>query len=66
MKTYEGRCRGGPLDGKDLAHTSSVYRVVIPVWNGKPFWSEAPFDAEHGEYRHVANQWIWQTRSPEK
>jgi hypothetical protein len=72
MRRYEGTCRGGPLDGKDLAHDRSMYRVLVPVFPKPPVASFHPpdemlprrleFDTETHSYVHVLEQWVWQRR----
>jgi hypothetical protein len=63
QKVFSGRCRGGPWDGKDLAHEWPRYRVPIRV----PFKLSLPTDSppetilslKWGVYHHVADNWIW-------
>jgi len=70
MRIYEGRGRGGPLDGKDLAHDKRMYRINVPVFP-KPLATWHPpdeklppslpeFNVELHAYVHVLGQWIWQ------
>jgi len=59
MKQYEGICRGGPIDGKQLAHTSKIFTVVVPVQTKDPH----TFDTQHYEYKFILGQWVWQRKS---
>lgn len=64
MKQFTGRCRGGPLDGEDLAHDLPSYTMII---GGPPREMEGleldgvrlTFGPQTGTYRYVAEQWIW-------
>lgn len=55
MKTYEGICRGGPHDGKMLAHYASIY--CITFFENTP--KDKPMMTSEGCYHHVLGQWIW-------
>ena len=69
MRVYEGTGRGGPLDGSEIKHDRSIYRVNVPVLPEQPpmawFDPEAllrpqPFNMETHSYVHVLGQWVWQ------
>jgi hypothetical protein len=64
MRHFTGTCRGGPFDGKDLAHTRREYRVakLKPVKFLNPNEPPEPpekLTPEWGTYRHVASNWVW-------
>ena len=67
MRVYEGTGRGGPLDGKEIAHDRSMYRVNVPVLPKPPMvssdgvpLSRPEFNVKTHFYVHVLGQWIWQ------
>ena len=52
MDTFEGKCVGGPWDGKMLAHTSKRKELLRPVPDAVP--------VVIGEYRmNDYGQWHW-------
>jgi hypothetical protein len=50
--TFNGSCRGGPLEGKSLEHHQNVYRIFEP-----------PSYELLGEYWHQDGQWAWHPSS---
>ncbi len=62
MQSFTGKCRGGPLDGQMLAHTSKRYALVRPMVNGLSMNIERePIEIiEIGTYRlNDFGQWHW-------
>jgi hypothetical protein len=63
---YQGRCRGGPWDGKDLESVWRRHKVVImPPLRIKYPPDYTPPDRleqdqlKYGHYEHVLGQWVW-------
>lgn len=58
---YEGYCRGGPWDGKQMSHMYNKFGMMV-VPKLEQAMSEDPYTpvvTVYGEYQHVAGQWIW-------
>jgi hypothetical protein len=66
MKTYSGRCRGGPTDGEDLV---SMRRRVDLITRRRTMNftvdtpPDKPVEIEYGHYQHVLGQWVWHADS---
>ena len=63
-ESYHGECKGGPLDGKRLAHWSKRYELFKPM----VAFSPSPLHVENerveaikiGEYRiNDYHMWVW-------
>jgi hypothetical protein len=60
MPIFTGIFRGGPYDGRRLAHTSKTYTAeYLPPL--KPGFTNVPLADcyRYGYYAHVLGQWIW-------
>lgn len=62
MKVYSGICRGGPWDGLPLAGPKRVLPMILPdtEYLDPDGDDDEPVKIKvEGEYRHVADQWIF-------
>lgn len=61
MRSYEGLCIGGPLDGKRMAHSTKKKHFFRPLVGGYPVTENSPVIAvEIGTYHlNDFKQWHW-------
>ena len=61
-ETFHGECKGGPLDGKRLAHWSRRYELFKPMVEFSPRMNadERVVPIKIGEYRiNDYHMWVW-------
>jgi len=61
MDFYNGKCKGGPYDGKMMAHKSRLKEFFSPMVNGITSHENTPIiPVKVGEYYWAAhNYWQW-------
>ncbi|HEY2245676.1 MAG TPA: hypothetical protein VGH47_15910 [Xanthobacteraceae bacterium] len=63
MSCFQGRCRGGPWDGKDLEADREIYKVALmpPLQVKYPpdYTPSDRIELTWGTYHHVLGQWVW-------
>ena len=66
--SLHGTCRGGPYDGKEVAHWSPLYVVMVAEQTPLRITETAPTDqppkTKMGAYRYILGQWIWKGYAP--
>jgi hypothetical protein len=61
-ETYSGECKGGPMDGKMLAHYSRRYELFKPMvaFSPRMHADERVEAIKIGEYRiNDYHMWVW-------